>query len=207
MISTKSKQGIQVSIDPIKDMQERYEQKHNDYESIQKTAQLREITAMKKRLFAIWDFNHDGAIDLNELLFGINFFCHKKGLRILKRDVLAIIERVDQNNDHELNQVEFSMFIERFSKFVTIPMLHVIFFLTVHLAEQRAERDTPLDEKLKELRENKEIENLWNNSNSTLDSYSSTETRQEKSRKKSRGDKKAGKKKPNKKKGIKSGAD
>lgn len=84
-----------------------------------------------KKLFDLWDVNHDGDISLAELTIGMKAFLEAVKINGDPELEARTLLKFDSNNDNRLNQSEFSEAIIHYSKSFGIELHTLIDFMCV----------------------------------------------------------------------------
>lgn len=80
-------------------------------------------------LFEEWDFNKDGAIDRDELLFGVRAFCRKYKVSYSEAVGQQLMEAADSNHDGKFDIAELREFLSLFARSVHVSVFDVIYFM------------------------------------------------------------------------------
>eukprot|EP00540_Astrosyne_radiata_P015019 CAMPEP_0116846776 /NCGR_PEP_ID=MMETSP0418-20121206/14035_1 /TAXON_ID=1158023 /ORGANISM="Astrosyne radiata, Strain 13vi08-1A" /LENGTH=182 /DNA_ID=CAMNT_0004478085 /DNA_START=8 /DNA_END=556 /DNA_ORIENTATION=- len=131
-------------------------------------------------LFADWDLDGSGTIDAHELRYGIERFCQMNEVYYSKTSFVDIMNAVDSNNDHELDQDELTCFLVEFARSVDVSLFDLAYFMIDFLAyrdeweKDEQEAKAAVDEVLQSIggrglvRLWDSIRNFGNSSNSSL---------------------------------------
>ena len=93
---------------------------------------------MMNVIFDIWDFDGNHAIDRQELFAGLGRFCKAKGIPLRYNVIDSLFDEVNDNQDSELDQREFSVFLSRYAEASAISLNDLAFFM-VQLESKKAE--------------------------------------------------------------------
>lgn len=84
-----------------------------------------------KRLFALWDLNHDGKIDGAELLIGLRKFSVAKDLESTMEAAMATVINFDTDSDAKLDETEFAVALVKIAKAIEVDLHDLVDFLVV----------------------------------------------------------------------------
>lgn len=96
------------------------------------------------RLFTLWDLDHNGYIDLSEMLFGMRKFQDAKNISNTVEECVSAMLAFDTDDDAKLDVQEFAGFLVRFAKTCNVSIQELVDFMIVTSAlkdNDDAERD------------------------------------------------------------------
>lgn len=106
---------------------------------------------MMVRLFEIWDLDKSGALDQEEIFSGVSRYCALNDISHNQEETLRIFNNVDNNQDRELDQREFAVFLKDFASSNNVPMDEMAYILMVDqlqsLAQQQIKQELVTDKK------------------------------------------------------------
>jgi hypothetical protein len=93
-------------------------------------------------IFDIWDFDGNHAIDRQELFAGLGRFCKVKGIPLRYNVIDSIYDEVNDNEDSELDQREFSVFLSKYAEASGISLNDLAFFMVQQESKKAEARST-----------------------------------------------------------------
>jgi len=87
-----------------------------------------------QRLFDLWDLNHDGNLDVSELVLGLRKFQDAKNLAITVDESISAMLAFDSDKNGQLDRGEFAHFLAKFAKTAHTALDELIDFMVVQSA-------------------------------------------------------------------------